>query len=117
METTTTTTGMITSSLFSGRRENYLINDRILRVLHRVRSNSLYRGFFLNEINNTISIQIYLYPNPAAFQTRPNFKTVEAMTAKISDLTSYCKQADLFVFVLRSLYEFSALFCRQVYGQ
>ena len=28
--------------------------------------------FFFNEINNTISIQIYFYPNPVAFQARPN---------------------------------------------
>ena len=79
----TTTTGMKTTSLDmsrSGKRENYLITDRILRVLHYVR---MYTGlptavvpstevffyyYFFYEIYNTISIQIYLYPNPAAFQ-------------------------------------------------
>ena len=101
--------------LLSGKRENCLITDRIIRVLHYVRvhaglASSLHRVFlfiyFFYEINNTIYIQIYLYPYPADFQTRPNFKTVQAMTTKISDLTSYCKQADLFVFVLSPLHEF-----------
>lgn len=83
----TTTKGMKTISLdmlsldmfLTGKRENYVIIDRILRVLHHVRMytglpNSLYRVFFFffNEINNTISIQIYFYPNPVAFQARPN---------------------------------------------
>ena len=99
--------------LLTGRRENYLIIDMILRVLHHVRMytglpNSLYRVFF--KIKLTIQ-----YPFKYTFiQTQPLFTqglTVQAMTAKISDLTSYCKQADLFVFILNPLNEFSALFC------
>ena len=82
----TTTTGMKTFSLgmlLSGRRENYLIIERILRVyimyaytpgclvpfteFYYCYYYFMLSLFFFYEINNTISIQIYLYPNEAAF--------------------------------------------------